>query len=167
MKKDALPDRWYNQYKPISSIDCQIYEHLMVSPTIDEWIQTINSMPNDKAMGPSKISFEMLKHVGPECQKFLTELFSLCLIHNSIPTRDGQSVLRSLIGPDRSLGNFRKSNKAVLPIFCGTTELVKGRKVVNFGLDLITQLELGRFLFYQNQYFLLFSVFCQFRLCWS
>ena len=53
--------------------------------------------------------------------------------------RDGQSVLRSLIGPDRSLGNFRKSNKAVLPIFCGTTELVKDRKVVNFGLNLITQ----------------------------
>ena len=53
--------------------------------------------------------------------------------------RDSQSVLRSLIGPDQSLGNFWKSNKAVLPIFCGTTELVKDRKVVNFGLDLITQ----------------------------
>src|SRR6266480_6204368 len=53
--------------------------------------------------------------------------------------RDVQSVLRSLIGPDRSLGNFWKSNKAVLPIFCGTTELVKDRKVVNFGLNLITQ----------------------------
>ena len=53
--------------------------------------------------------------------------------------RDGQSVLRSLIGPDRSLGNFWKSNKAVLPIFCGTTELVKDQKVVNFSLNLITQ----------------------------
>jgi hypothetical protein len=27
----------------------------------------------------------------------------------------------------------------VLPIFCGTTELVKDLKVVNFGLNLITQ----------------------------
>ena len=54
-------------------------------------------------------------------------------------SRDGQSVLRSLIGPDRSLGNFRKSNKAVLPIFCGTTELIKDRKVGNFGLNPITQ----------------------------
>ncbi|CAB4428268.1 unnamed protein product [Rhizophagus irregularis] len=44
-------------------------------------------------------------------------------------SRDGQSVLRSLIGPDRSLGNFWKSNKAVLPIFCSTTELIKDQKV--------------------------------------
>ena len=56
-----------------------------------------------------------------------------------VTARDGQLVLRSLIGPDRSLGNFWKSNKAVLPIFCGTTELVKDQKVVNFGLNLITQ----------------------------
>jgi len=53
--------------------------------------------------------------------------------------RDGQSVLRSLIGPDRSLGNFQKSNKAVLPIFCGTIELIKDWKVANFGLNPITQ----------------------------
>jgi hypothetical protein len=58
---------------------------------------------------------------------------------NSVQGRDGQSVLRSLIGPDRSLGNFWKSNKAVLPIFCSTTELIKDQKVVNFGLNLITQ----------------------------
>ena len=71
-------------------------------------------------------------------------------------SRNGQSVLQSLIGPDRSLGNFWKSNKAVLPIFCGTTELVKGRKVVNFDLNLITQFRARWVLFYQNQYFLLF-----------
>ena len=53
--------------------------------------------------------------------------------------RDSQSVLRSLIGPGRSLENFRKSNRAVLPIFCSTTELIKDRKVVNFGPNLITQ----------------------------
>src|SRR5438034_911539 len=81
---ESLPDRWFNQYKPIPSVDCQIYEHLMVPPTTEEWIQIINSMPTDKAAGPSKISFEMLKHVGPECQKFLTDLFSLCLVHNLI-----------------------------------------------------------------------------------
>ena len=61
------------------------------------------------------------------------------LAMTKIILRDGQSVLRSLIDPDWSLGNFRKSNKAVLPIFCGITELIKDRKVVNFGLDLITQ----------------------------
>src|ERR1043166_4734747 len=81
---------------------------------------------------------------------------NLQVVLNPLNNRDGQSVLRSLIGPDRSLGNFWKSNKAVLPIFCGTTELVKGRKVVNFDLNLITQFRARWVLFYQNQYFLLF-----------
>ena len=67
--------------------------------------------------------------------------------------RDGQSVLRSLIGPSRSLENFQKSNKAVLPIFCGITELIKDRKVVNFGLNLITQFRARRVFILQKPVF--------------
>ncbi|CAB4409451.1 unnamed protein product [Rhizophagus irregularis] len=36
----------------------------MDPPTLDEWSSMISSMPNDKAPGPSMISYEMLKHFG-------------------------------------------------------------------------------------------------------
>ena len=41
-----------------------------------------------------------------------------------VSIRDGHSVLRSCSVFDRSLGNFRKSSKATLPIFCDALELL-------------------------------------------
>ncbi|CAB4423747.1 unnamed protein product [Rhizophagus irregularis] len=43
-------------------------------PTLEEWSSTISSMPNDKAPGPSMISYEMLKHLGPHASSLLLNL---------------------------------------------------------------------------------------------
>ncbi|CAB4436105.1 unnamed protein product [Rhizophagus irregularis] len=47
---------------------------LMDPPTLEEWSSTISSMPNDKAPGPSMISYEMLKHLGPHASSLLLNL---------------------------------------------------------------------------------------------
>ncbi|GET63421.1 hypothetical protein RIR_jg28669.t2 [Rhizophagus irregularis DAOM 181602=DAOM 197198] len=57
-----------------------------MSPILaDEWKNTINSMPNNKASGPSKISYEMLKHLTGEAFNLSLVLANACLIHGDIP----------------------------------------------------------------------------------
>ncbi|CAB5372051.1 unnamed protein product [Rhizophagus irregularis] len=57
----VLDDRWSNRYKPIQQIDQMWYSEILIPISIEEWRDMINSLPNDKASGPSKISNEMLK----------------------------------------------------------------------------------------------------------
>src|SRR6266498_120223 len=80
-----LPDRWYQQYKPLDLIHSSIYDQLLNSPTIEEWEAVIRNTPNNKAAGPSKISFGMLRHLGPESAKLLLKLVTLCLSSSLIP----------------------------------------------------------------------------------
>jgi len=61
-----LTEDWKPWYEPLASINESIYEHLMDLPNEEEWYQLLKTLPNDKAPGPSKVSNEMLKHLGPK-----------------------------------------------------------------------------------------------------
>ncbi|PKK60657.1 hypothetical protein RhiirC2_793009, partial [Rhizophagus irregularis] len=74
-----LDDRWSNRYKPIQQIDQTWYSEIITPITIEEWRDMINSLPNDKASGPSKISNEMLKKAGDNTHTNLLFLANLCL----------------------------------------------------------------------------------------
>ena len=50
-------------------------------------------MPNDKAAGPSKVKYEMLKHLGNFGKKILLILFNLYLKTGSIPLAWKKSLL--------------------------------------------------------------------------
>src|SRR5204863_7900809 len=80
-----LPTRWTRQYSPKSDINKNIYNNLMASPNFDEWSAIITSLPNDKACGPSGISNEMLKHLGPVVHKALWKIAKFCLLLVTIP----------------------------------------------------------------------------------
>ncbi|EXX77393.1 hypothetical protein RirG_024120 [Rhizophagus irregularis DAOM 197198w] len=57
-----------------------------MSPILEEeWKNTIQSMPNNKASGPSKISYEMLKHLTGEAFNLSLVLANACLTHGNIP----------------------------------------------------------------------------------
>ena len=64
-----IPEEWIPFYNPLNTVDPSIYNDLMSAPTEDEWNQIIKSLPNDKASGPSKISNELLKHLGTYTNK--------------------------------------------------------------------------------------------------
>src|SRR6266498_1038725 len=51
----------------------------MFLPTIEEWKALLNSTPKGKAPGPSKISNEMLQHLGTRTSEFLYDLICLCI----------------------------------------------------------------------------------------
>ncbi|GBB92776.1 hypothetical protein RclHR1_20540001, partial [Rhizophagus clarus] len=67
----ALPDRWCSAYSPMDSVSPDIYNALLSPPSLEEWLSTVFSMPNGKAPGPSMITYEMLKHLGPTTNSLL------------------------------------------------------------------------------------------------
>ncbi|GBB83881.1 hypothetical protein RclHR1_10550001 [Rhizophagus clarus] len=81
----ALPDRWRSEYSPMDSISPAIYDSLLSPPSLEEWLSTISSMPNGKTPGPSMITYEMLKHLGPAANALLLALIRKCFTSADIP----------------------------------------------------------------------------------
>ncbi|EXX66009.1 hypothetical protein RirG_127860 [Rhizophagus irregularis DAOM 197198w] len=79
----ALPERWFSAYCPMDDVDSSIYNSLLDPPTLEKWLSTVSSMPNDKAPGPSMITYEMLKHLGSN-----TSALVLILVHSCLRTAD-------------------------------------------------------------------------------
>ncbi|GBC28354.2 RNA-directed DNA polymerase from mobile element jockey-like [Rhizophagus irregularis DAOM 181602=DAOM 197198] len=68
-----LPERWSNTYAPLADVSSAIFDSLMDPPTLDE------------CPGPSMISYEMLKHLGPSASALLFSLICACLSDANIP----------------------------------------------------------------------------------
>ncbi|GET64523.1 RNA-directed DNA polymerase from mobile element jockey-like [Rhizophagus irregularis DAOM 181602=DAOM 197198] len=81
----TLPERWSSAYHPMDDVDSSIYNSLLDPPTLEEWLSTVSSMPNDKAPGPSMITYEMLKHLGSNASALVLILVQSCLRTADIP----------------------------------------------------------------------------------
>ncbi|GBB86432.1 hypothetical protein RclHR1_12880002 [Rhizophagus clarus] len=81
----ALPDRWRSEYSPMATVSPDIYSSLLSPPSLEEWLSTVSSMPNGKAPGPSMITYEMLKHLGPVTNSLLLILIRKCFASADIP----------------------------------------------------------------------------------
>ncbi|EXX52969.1 hypothetical protein RirG_248320 [Rhizophagus irregularis DAOM 197198w] len=107
---DSFPPRWQRAYTPLSDIDSSLYI-LVMSPILeDEWKNILNSMPNNKASGPSKISYEMLKHLTGDAFNLSLTLANACLIHGDIPADWREALVYPIPKPhefDAQLKNTR------------------------------------------------------------
>src|SRR5438309_1903507 len=56
---EDMSDRWQCAYMSDDSINPLIYQDLLAPPSDDEWKETINSFPNNKAAGTSRIPYEL------------------------------------------------------------------------------------------------------------
>ncbi|CAI2201432.1 7602_t:CDS:1, partial [Funneliformis geosporum] len=54
-----------------------IYETLLDTPTYNEWIELIKKLPNDKASGPSGVTYDLIKHFGKSAYKILFKIYEL------------------------------------------------------------------------------------------
>ncbi|GBB88007.1 hypothetical protein RclHR1_14510004 [Rhizophagus clarus] len=81
----ALPKRWRSEYSPIDSVSPDIYSSLLSPPSLEEWLSAVSSMPNGKAPSPSMITYEMLKHLGPNANSLLLTLIRQCFASADIP----------------------------------------------------------------------------------
>jgi len=76
---------WHQHYLPLDHINPNWYNSLMFPITDNEVTQTIASLPNSKACGPTGISYEMIKHISSSCITTITVLFNQCLLTGCIP----------------------------------------------------------------------------------
>ncbi|GES98526.1 hypothetical protein RCL_jg78.t1 [Rhizophagus clarus] len=50
VKRFIPTSRWQDQYQPKRDVQYTIYSDLMKYPTLDEWIDNVKSLPNNKAL---------------------------------------------------------------------------------------------------------------------
>ncbi|GBC53526.2 hypothetical protein RIR_jg19251.t1 [Rhizophagus irregularis DAOM 181602=DAOM 197198] len=108
--KDSFPPRWQRAYTPLSDIDSSLYDSVMFPILENEWKSTLTSMPNNKASGPSKISYEMLKHLTGEAFTLSLVLANACLINGDIPADRREALIYPIPKPhefDAQLKNTR------------------------------------------------------------
>ena len=76
---------WYNEYQPKTNIYSEWYQDVIAEFSVEEISSTLAKLPNNKACGPSGISYEMLKHAGLPFLQAITALFNRCITTNNIP----------------------------------------------------------------------------------
>ena len=83
-----LPPTWKKTYQPIPSIKHEFYKDLLIEITTNEILQTISQSTNNKAPGPSQISFDIIKKItNPETLNFLKILFNNIIKEGKIPNQ--------------------------------------------------------------------------------
>ncbi|GBC25005.2 reverse transcriptase family protein [Rhizophagus irregularis DAOM 181602=DAOM 197198] len=123
---DSFPPRWQRAYTPLPVIDSSLYNSVMSPILADEWKNTLNSMPNNKASGPSKISYEMLKHLTGETFNLSLVLANACLIHGDIPADWREALVYPIPKPhefDAQLKNTRPITLLETVRKCGSTDI--------------------------------------------
>jgi len=76
---------WKTEYEPKQNINTNWYNSILYDITIDEVMQTVQQLPNNKACGPSGISYEMIKHLGTDMLTALTSLLNRCISTQNVP----------------------------------------------------------------------------------
>src|SRR5260364_108499 len=85
VNQNLFNSRWQGKYTPKPSINPDWYIAATSEISQEEVLTIISQLPNNKACGPSGISYEMLKHAGPKFLLAITSLFNYCLSAQAIP----------------------------------------------------------------------------------
>ncbi|CAB4416056.1 unnamed protein product [Rhizophagus irregularis] len=108
--RSSFPARWQKVYTPLVDVSASLYNPVLSPISLQEWSDVISSMPNNKASGPSKISYEMLKHLSGEALEFSLLLANSCLSRGDIPADWREAVVYPIPKPhdfDAQLKNTR------------------------------------------------------------
>ena len=81
----TIPEEWRADYEELQHVNVDIYHSLYDMPSFDEWLSFLKDTPNNKAPGPSNISYDLLKHLGPLGLKVLHNITCACFILQDIP----------------------------------------------------------------------------------
>ncbi|CAB5193871.1 unnamed protein product [Rhizophagus irregularis] len=106
----SFPARWQQAYTFLTNVSASLYDPVLAPISLQEWSAVISSMPNNKASGPSKISYEMIKHLSGEALDFSLLLANTCLSRGDIPADWREAVVYPIPKPhdfDAQLKNTR------------------------------------------------------------
>jgi exonuclease III/ribonuclease HI len=81
-----LDEFWTKYYAPREDIDQAWFAHLMDPPTFEETTAAIGDSPSNKAPGPSGLTGDLLKHLGPLALSTFHVVLQACLAQAIIPS---------------------------------------------------------------------------------
>ena len=76
---------WSEEYKPSLDIEPEWYDPILTEITTEEITETLSNLSNNKACGPSEVSYKIIKHSGPNTIQAITALLNCCLTTQTIP----------------------------------------------------------------------------------
>ncbi|GES88564.1 RNA-directed DNA polymerase from mobile element jockey-like [Rhizophagus clarus] len=79
-----------------------------------EWIDNVKSLPNNKASGPSGISYEMLKNLNEDNQSFLHAFICVCMDLNDIPDEWKKATIYPIPKPKPFFANLTNTRPITL-----------------------------------------------------
>ncbi|UZO25976.1 uncharacterized protein OCT59_018229 [Rhizophagus irregularis] len=84
-QEKILSGIWIDQYFSRNYVDENIYDGLIDHITQEEIEYHISLLSNGKASGPSRVSYEMIKHSSSEMKTYIKDYLNECLTLKKIP----------------------------------------------------------------------------------
>jgi ribonuclease HI/exonuclease III len=109
-----LPDFWRKYYLPRQHVSIDQSNNILTPITIYELTSTIRSLPNNKAAGPSRISYELIKHLPEDFLHVIVEWYNSILSSTILPNIWQHALLYPIPKPDWWFYDITKTRPIVL-----------------------------------------------------
>ncbi len=110
----SIPSDWLSDFDPKDTIDASIYQNLM-NPILDsEYLSIISNLLNNKASGPSFITYEAVQYAGPLCRSFIIRLLNAYIYTTLIPNHWRHTLLFPIPKPTNWECSIDKTRPIVL-----------------------------------------------------
>ncbi|KAF8924035.1 hypothetical protein BGZ47_004259, partial [Haplosporangium gracile] len=113
---------WEEIYRPADDVDAEWYAHLLDIPSNVEIERAIKAAPSGKAAGASKVTKELLEHMGEKAMGLFCEIIKASVLYRRIPLQWTEGVIFCLSKTNPWSGSLAD----VRPI----TLLEHGRKIM-------------------------------------
>ena len=81
-----LEKYWEEEYAPRQDIETEIYKDLLNDINVEEWLAVIKELPLNKAGGPSKITYDIIKELSGEMKEIMRKFFNEVINTQLLPT---------------------------------------------------------------------------------
>jgi len=113
---------WEEIYRPADDVDAEWYAHLLDIPSNVEIERAVKSAPSNKAAGASKVTKELLEHMGKKAMRLFCEIVKASVLYRRVPLQWTEGVIFCLSKTNPWTGSLAD----VRPI----TLLEHGRKIL-------------------------------------
>ena len=107
-----LENFWEEEYQPRNDIEENTYSDLLKDIEKDEWLETIKSLPRNKAGGLSKITYDIIKKLSGEMKEIMRNFYNICIKLHIMPTKWSKAVIYPIPKP----GDWNLNLNKIRPI---------------------------------------------------
>jgi hypothetical protein len=109
-----LPEFWKKYYLPRQHVSLDHSNDMLIPITMHELTSTIRSLPNNKVAGPSRISYELIKHLPKDFLIVMVDWYNSILSSTILPNVWQHALLYLIPKPDWWFYDITKTRPIVL-----------------------------------------------------